>query len=52
LPASGLVAEVKATARWNRTVRGNNATGFEFSEIAEGHRAEIRQYVSIMCPGE
>lgn len=51
LPATGLVCEVSATARWNRTVRGNNATGFEFMEITDAARSEIRQYVSIMCPG-
>lgn len=51
LPATGLICEVAATARWNRTVRGNNATGFEFMEISDGARAELRQYVSIMCPG-
>lgn len=51
LPATGRICEVSAAARWNRTVRGNNATGFEFTDIAEGARAEIRQYVAIMCPG-
>lgn len=51
LPATGLICEVGATARWNRTVRGNNATGFEFMDMAEGAKNEIRQYVAIMCPG-
>lgn len=50
LPVTGRVAEVAAVSRWNRTVRGCNATGFELTEIADPHRAEIRQYVSIMCP--
>ena len=52
LPVSGLVCEASAHARWNRTVRGNNATGFEFSELVDAARAEINQYVSIMCPDD
>jgi serine/threonine-protein kinase len=52
LPTSGRMAEVNATARWNRTVRGSNATGFQFAETTEAMRAEIAKYVSIMCPAD
>lgn len=48
LPASGRVTEVAATSRWNRSLRGNNATGFEFSQIPDAARAEIRKYAEIM----
>jgi hypothetical protein len=50
LPATGRVTEVTATARWNRGARGSNATGFEFTEIADSARAELRQYARIMSP--
>jgi serine/threonine-protein kinase len=48
LPASGLVTEVDATARWNRSMRGNNAIGFEFTSIADSARREIAKYAEIM----
>ncbi len=48
LPASGRITEASAHARWNRSIRGNTATGFEFSEIAESARAEIGKYAEIM----
>ncbi|MBK7584604.1 MAG: protein kinase [Myxococcales bacterium] len=48
LPASGRIAEVRAISRWNRTIRGTNATGFEFSVISEHARAEIRQYAGFV----
>lgn len=48
LPASGRVTEVAATSRWNRSLRGNNATGFEFSRIPDAARAEIKKYAEIM----
>jgi serine/threonine protein kinase len=50
LPATGRVTEVVAAARWSRGARGSHATGFEFSEIADPARAELRQYARIMCP--
>jgi hypothetical protein len=50
LPATGRVTEVGAIARWSRGARGSHATGFEFSEIADPARAELRQYARIMCP--
>jgi len=48
LPASGRIAEVQATARWNRTLRGTNATGFEFTLIADNARDEIRKYAAYV----
>ena len=49
LPATGRIAEAAAASRWTRAGRGGHATGFEFTEIAEDARAEIGQYVRIMC---
>lgn len=49
LPVSGRIRDVSATARWSRAVRANHATGFEFAELAPETRAEIRQYVELMC---
>jgi serine/threonine protein kinase len=49
LPASGTMIQVAATARWNRTVRGTNATGFEFADLAESAKDELRRYVGLMC---
>ncbi|MFO0565145.1 MAG: serine/threonine-protein kinase [Polyangiaceae bacterium] len=49
LPASGRITEAQATARWNRTLRGTNATGFEFSSIADNARAEIRKYATFVA---
>jgi serine/threonine-protein kinase len=49
LPISGRVVEAGATSRWSRSARGGAATGFEFSNLAEDARDEIRRYVSIMC---
>jgi len=48
LPASGRVANAVAVSRWTRAGRGGHATGFEFTEVAEDARAEIRQYVRII----
>jgi serine/threonine protein kinase len=48
LPASGRVTEVNAISRWNRSLRGNNATGFEFAQIADTARTEIAKYAEIM----
>ncbi|MCC6666591.1 MAG: protein kinase [Polyangiaceae bacterium] len=50
LPATGQMTEVTATARWNRTVRGSNATGVQFDEISEVARQEIGKYVAIVSP--
>jgi eukaryotic-like serine/threonine-protein kinase len=50
LPATGRVTEVSAAARWSRGARSSHATGFEFLEIADGARAELRNYARIMCP--
>lgn len=49
LPSSGRVTEVKAAPRWSRTRRGVHVAGFEFTEIADGARDEVRAYVAIMC---
>ena len=49
LPATGRIAETPAVSRWTRAGRGGHATGFEFTELAEDARAEIQQYVRIMC---
>jgi hypothetical protein len=48
LPATGRVARVTAAARWSRQGRGAHAIGFEFVDIDDGARAELRQYVAIM----
>jgi serine/threonine protein kinase len=48
LPASGKVTEVAGMSRWNRSLRGTNATGFEFSQISDAARAEICKYAEIM----
>lgn len=48
LPATGRIAEVAATVRWNRAARGNNATGLEFEELPETARDELRRYVQLM----
>ena len=48
LPASGQMTEVSATSRWNRTVRGSNATGVQFTEISETAQQEIGKYVAIV----
>ncbi len=48
LPATGRMAEVKAEARWNRSMRGTNATGFQFSDLLPDVREEIQKYVAIM----
>lgn len=49
LPATGRIAETPAVSRWTREGRGGHATGFELTELSEDARAEIRQYVRIMC---
>lgn len=49
LPATGRIAETPAVCRWTRAGRGGHASGFEFTELGEDARAEIQQYVRIMC---
>jgi hypothetical protein len=50
LPVTGRVAQVSAAARWSRQGRGAHATGFELAQIDPVARAEIKKYVTIMCP--
>ncbi len=47
-PISGRVADVAARVRWSRSSRGLHATGFEFENLHEQVRAEIRQYVAFI----
>lgn len=49
LPTSGRIVELAVTARWTRTTRGSNATGFEFHDLTGDGREEIRHYVAFMC---
>jgi serine/threonine-protein kinase len=48
LPISGRVIALPATVRWTRMARTGPATGLEFTELPDGPRAEIRQYVALM----
>jgi Tfp pilus assembly protein PilZ len=48
LPISGRVIALPGTVRWMRTARTGPATGLEFTELPDGPRAEIRQYVALM----
>lgn len=48
LPASGRMVELPATSRWNRTVRGLNATGLQFEALSDAARDEIARYVALM----
>ncbi|HVW28659.1 MAG TPA: serine/threonine-protein kinase [Polyangiaceae bacterium] len=47
-PMTGRMIEISAVARWSRSSRGTRATGFEFQNLSDQTRAEIRQYVSLM----
>jgi serine/threonine protein kinase len=48
LPTSGRIVEVSSTTRWNRTMRGTNATGFEFHDLPDAARDEVKSYVALM----
>jgi serine/threonine-protein kinase len=47
-PMTGRMIEITAIARWSRSSRGTRATGFEFQNLSDQTRAEIKQYVSLM----
>ena len=47
-PMSGRMIEITAIVRWSRSSRGTRATGFEFQNLSETTRAEIKQYVALM----
>jgi hypothetical protein len=51
-PMSGRMIEITAVARWSRSSRGTRATGFEFQNLSDATRAEIKQYVSLMTSGK
>jgi serine/threonine protein kinase len=48
LPISGRVVDISARAQWSRASRGARATGFQFIDLPEPARAEIRQYIGLM----
>ncbi|HEX4474289.1 MAG TPA: serine/threonine-protein kinase [Polyangiaceae bacterium] len=48
LPISGKVIDISAKAQWSRASRGGRATGFQFIELTDPARAEIRQYIGLM----
>jgi len=51
-PMTGRMIEITATSRWSRSSRGTRATGFEFQNLSEQTRQEIRQYVALMTSGK
>lgn len=48
MPISGRVFALAGTIRWCRVARGAPAMGFEFTDLPDAARSEIKQYVTLM----
>jgi hypothetical protein len=48
LPVSGRIVDIAALCRWSRAYRRTRATGFEFQDLPEQARDEVRRYVTLM----